>query len=148
MVEESCVFCRIIGGEEMVSLVYEDERAIAFLDVQPASRGHTLVVPKDHYETLFDLPDDLATHCVAVARRIAPGILAATKARALNLFSPNGHAGGQDVPHFHWHLIPVSTREEFVLQLPSADALVQSRSELDVMAARISRAIQSAAVVD
>jgi histidine triad (HIT) family protein len=83
-----------------------------------------------------------------VARRIAPGILAATKARALNLFSPNGHAGGQDVPHFHWHLIPVSAREEFVLQLPSPDALVQSRSELDVMAARISRAIQSAAVVD
>ncbi len=146
MVDESCVFCRIIGGEEMVSLVYEDERAIAFMDIQPASRGHTLVVPKDHYETLFDLPDDLAMHCMAVARRIAPGIIAATAARALNLFSPNGHAGGQDVPHFHWHLIPVSARDEFALQLPATNAPIPSRSELDVMAARIGRAIQSAAV--
>ncbi len=146
MVDESCVFCRIIGGEEMVSLVYEDERAIAFMDIQPASRGHTLVVPKDHYETLFDLPDDLAMHCMAVARRSAPGIIAATAARALNLFSPNGHAGGQDVPHFHWHLIPVSARDEFALQLPATNAPIPSRSELDVMAARIGRAIQSAAV--
>lgn len=142
--DSNCVFCRIIGGEEMVSLVYEDQHAIAFLDIQPASRGHTLVVPKDHHETLFDLPDDLAMHCLSVARRIAPGILSATEARALNLFSPNGHAGGQDVPHFHWHLIPVSAREEFVLQLPPPDAPIPSRSELDVMAARIGRAIQSA----
>jgi histidine triad (HIT) family protein len=144
MVEDSCVFCRIIGGMETVSLVYEDEIAIAFLDVQPASRGHTLVVPKDHFETLFDLPDDLALHCLAVARRIAPGLLAATGARALNVFSPNGHAGGQDVPHFHWHLIPVSAREEFALQLPPPDAPIPNRSELDVMAARIGSAIQAA----
>lgn len=147
MVDESCVFCRIIGGEEMVSLVYEDERAIAFLDIQPASRGHTLVVPKDHHETLFDLPDDLSSHCIEVARRIAPGILAATGAHALNLFSPNGHVGGQDVPHFHWHLIPVSVREDFILQLPPPGAAIPGRAELDVMAARIGRAIQSAAAL-
>lgn len=142
--DEHCVFCRIIGGEEMVSLVHEDEDAIAFLDIQPAAKGHTLVVPKMHHETLFQVPDALAMHCLAVARRIAPGILAATGARALNLFSPNGHAGGQDVPHFHWHLIPVSAREEFALQLPPQDAPIPSRSELDIMAARIGRAIQSA----
>src|SRR5690606_33764796 len=65
MVEESCVFCRIIGGEEMVSLVHEDDRTLAFLDIQPMSKGHTLIVTKDHYETLFDLPEDLAAHCLA-----------------------------------------------------------------------------------
>lgn len=138
----SCVFCRIIGGEETVSLVYEDAHALAFMDIQPASPGHTLVVPKQHHETLFDLPDDLAMHCLAVARRIAPGILAATEANALNIFSPNGHAGGQDVPHFHWHLIPVRSREDFPLQLPPPDAPIPSRSQLDVMAAVIGRAIQ------
>lgn len=143
MVEESCIFCRIIGGEEIVSLVYEDDRAIAFLDIQPMSAGHTLVVPKDHHETLFELPDDLALHCIAVAKRIAPGIQAATGANALNVFSPNGQAGGQDVPHFHWHLIPVHEGEVFVLQLPAEHAVIPMRSELDITAARISRAIQN-----
>ena len=144
MVEESCVFCRIIGGEEMVSLVYEDDRAIAFLDIQPMSRGHTLVVPKQHHETLFDLPDELAMHCLSVAKRILPGIQAATGADAVNVFSPNGQAGGQDVPHFHWHLIPVNEGDHFALQLPAQDAPILMRSELDITAARIGRAIQAA----
>ena len=134
MVDESCVFCRIIGGEETVSIVHEDDRAIAFMDIQPASPGHTLVVSRDHYPTLFETPDDLAAHCLQVAKRIAPGIRRATGA--------DGRAGGQDVAHFHIHLIPVRDGEEFALQLPPADAPIPSRSDLDVMAARISRAIQ------
>ncbi len=141
--QDQCVFCRIIGGEEMVSLVYEDDRALAFLDIQPVSTGHTLVVPKQHHETLFDLPDDIALHCIAVARRIAPGIRAATGAAAINVFSANGRAGGQDVPHFHWHLIPVQEGETFALQLPAHDAAVPMRSQLDITAARIGRAIQA-----
>jgi histidine triad (HIT) family protein len=126
----------------MVSIVHEDDRAIAFLDIQPMSRGHTLVVCKDHYPTLFDLPDDLAAHCIRLAKRIAPGIQRATGAEAINLFSANGRAGGQDVPHFHFHLIPVCEGEPFALQLPVDDAPVPMRSELDIMAARIGRAIQ------
>jgi histidine triad (HIT) family protein len=145
MVHANCIFCRLIGGEETVSLVYEDDRAIAFLDIQPSSPGHTLVVPKDHYETLFDLPEPLALHCIRVAKRIAPGIVAAVGASALNVFSPNGQAGGQDVPHFHWHLIPVREGDDFALQFPAEGAAIPSRSQLDVMAARIGRAIQSPA---
>jgi histidine triad (HIT) family protein len=141
-VDEHCVFCRIIGGEEMVSLVYEDHLAIAFLDIQPMSPGHTLVIPKEHYETLFDMPEELAAHCLAVARRIAPGLRRATAAQALNIFSANGRAGGQDVAHFHFHLIPVREGEPFALQLPLADAPVPMRAELDIMAARVGRAIQ------
>ena len=141
-VEESCIFCRIIGGEEMVSIVYEDKSAIAFLDVQPASHGHTLVVSKDHYETLFDLPEDLLTHCMAVAKRIAPGLRRAVGAQAINVFSANGKAGGQDVPHFHLHLIPIREGEPFALQLPPDDAPIPQRAELDITAARIGRAIQ------
>lgn len=146
MVEQSCVFCRIIGGEEMVSLVHEDDRTIAFLDIQPMSRGHTLIVTKEHYETLFDLPEDLAAHCLAVARRIAPGIQRATQAQAINIFSANGSAGGQDVLHFHLHMIPVLEGEPFALQLPMPDAPIPSRSELDITAARVGRAIQEAEV--
>lgn len=140
--DESCVFCRIIGGEEMVSVVYEDDRAIAFLDIQPMSRGHTLIVTKAHWETLFDLPHDLAAHCIGLARRLAPGLQSATGAVAVNLFCANGREGGQDVPHFHLHLIPVQAGEPFALQLPLADAPIPQREELDVTAARISRALQ------
>lgn len=143
--EESCIFCRIIGGEEMVSIVYEDKSAIAFLDVQPASHGHTLVVSKDHYETLFDLPEELLTHCMAVAKRIAPGLRRAVGAQAINVFSANGKAGGQDVPHFHLHLIPIREGEPFALQLPPDDAPIPQRAELDITAARIGRAIQEGA---
>jgi diadenosine tetraphosphate (Ap4A) HIT family hydrolase len=142
MVDESCIFCRIIGGEEMVSIVHEDDRAIAFLDTQPLSAGHTLVVSKDHYPTFFDLPDDLAAHCLALARRIGPGLQRATRAAAINLFSANGKAGGQDVQHFHFHLIPVRQGDDFPLQLPPDDGPLPQRSELDITAARISRAIQ------
>jgi histidine triad (HIT) family protein len=136
MVEPHCVFCRIIGGEEMVSLVHEDDRTIAFLDIQPMSQGHTLIATKDHYETLFDMPEDLAAHCLAVARRIAPGIQRSMGAHAINIFSANGKAGGQDVPHFHLHLIPVREGE------PLPDSPIPSRSELDVTAARVGRGIQ------
>jgi histidine triad (HIT) family protein len=147
MVDQHCVFCRIIGGEEMVSLVHEDDRTLAFLDIQPMSKGHTIIATKDHYETLFDLPEELAAHCLAVARRIAPGIQRALGAHAINIFSANGSAGGQDVPHFHLHLIPVREGEPFALQLPHPDAPIPSRSELDITAARVNRAIQQVDVV-
>jgi histidine triad (HIT) family protein len=147
MVDPHCVFCRIIGGEEMVSLVHEDDKTLAFLDIQPMSKGHTLIVTKDHFPTLFDLPEELAAHCLAVARRIAPGIQRAMDAAAINIFSANGSAGGQDVLHFHLHLIPVREGEPFALQLPVPDAPIPSRSELDITAARVSRAIQEAAAV-
>lgn len=139
---EHCVFCRIIHGEEMVSIVYEDDRAVAFMDIQPMSPGHLLVVSREHYENLFDTPDELVAHCLRVAKRLAPGIRQATGAEAVNLFSANGRAGGQDVLHFHLHLIPVKEGEEFDLQLPKPDAAAPSRSRLDVMAARIGRAVQ------
>lgn len=140
---EQCVFCRIIHGEETVSIVYEDDRAVAFMDIQPVSPGHVLVVSRSHHESLFDTPEDVATHCLQVARTLAPGIRQATGAEAINLFSANGRAGGQDVLHFHLHLIPVREGDEFPLQLPAQDAVVPSRSELNVMATRIGRAVQN-----
>src|SRR5690606_20133934 len=77
------------------------------------------------------------------ARRILPGLRTATGSRAINLFSPNGAHGGQDVFHFHLHLIPVPEGAPFPLQLPDPSAPVPSRTELDMMAARISQCIQT-----
>ena len=137
-----CVFCRIIGGEEMVSVIHEDDEVIAFLDIHPLFRGHVLVLPKAHYKNLFYVPEALAARTFAAARRIMPGLRRATGCRAVNLFSPNGADGGQDVFHFHLHLIPVPVGEPFPLQLPHPSAPVPSRSELDVMAARVTQCIQ------
>ena len=137
----NCVFCRIIGGAETVSIIYEDDEVLAFLDIQPLHRGHVLVVPRRHYKNLFYVPEDLAARVFATARRILPGLRRATGSRAINLFSPNGADGGQDVFHFHLHLIPVPVGQPFPLQLPDPSAPVPSRSELDVMAARINQCI-------
>lgn len=144
----SCVFCSIIGGEETVSVIHEDREIIAFLDIQPLHPGHVLVVPKQHYMDLFSVPEALAARTLATARRILPGLRKATGCRAVNLFSPNGAAGGQDVFHFHLHLIPVPEGAPFPLQLPDPSALVPSRSELDVMAARVGRCIQDELVAE
>lgn len=127
----------------MVSIVHEDDRALAFMDISPMSPGHTLVVSRDHYATILEMPDSLAAHCMIMAKRIAQGVRSATGAQAVNLFSANGRAGGQDVPHFHLHLIPVHEGESFALQLPTDSGPVQSRSQLDIMAARIGKAIQN-----
>jgi histidine triad (HIT) family protein len=137
----NCVYCRIIGGDEMVSVIYEDDEVISFLDIQPLYRGHVLVAPKKHFKNLFYVPEALAARTFATARRILPGLRRATGSRAINLFSPNGAHGGQDVFHFHLHLIPVPEGQPFPLQLPDPSAHVPSRSELDVMAARINQCI-------
>ncbi len=138
----TCVFCRIIGGDEMVSIIHEDEETIAFLDIQPLYPGHVLIVPKEHYKNLFYVPEALAARTFAVARRILPGLRKATGCRAVNLFSPNGADGGQDVFHFHLHLIPVPEGQPFPLQLPDPGAPVPSRSQLNVMATRVGQCIR------
>ena len=74
----NCVFCRIIGGDEMVSVIHEDPEIIAFLDIQPLHPGHVLVMPKEHYKNLFYVPDELAARTFDVARRILPGLRKAT----------------------------------------------------------------------
>lgn len=137
-----CVFCRIIGGAEMVSLIHEDEEVIAFLDIQPLHPGHVLVVPKAHYKNLFYVPEALAARVFSVAKGILPGLRKATGCRAVNLFSPNGADGGQDVFHFHLHLIPVPKDAPFPLQLPDPSAPVPTRSQLDVMATRVTACIR------
>jgi histidine triad (HIT) family protein len=138
----SCIFCKIIGGEETVSIIYEDEEVLAFLDIQPLYPGHVLVVPKPHYRNLFFVPEALAARTFATARRLLPGLARATGCRAVNLFSPNGADGGQSVFHFHLHLLPVPEGQPFPLQLPSASTPVPTRSQLDVMAVRVGQCIQ------
>lgn len=101
-----CIFCRIVRGEAPAHVVYEDEHTIAFLDINPLSRGHTLVIPKRHYRDLLGMPAEELAAVVAAAQRVAGAILTGLGADGVNLLHATGAAAGQTVFHFHLHLIP------------------------------------------
>ena len=100
------VFAKILRGEIPCHRIYEDDAVLAFLDVNPLSRGHTLVIPKEPAETLDQLSDDAAAAIGRVLPRIARAVLAATGARAYNVLQNNGADAHQAVFHVHFHVIP------------------------------------------
>ncbi|BAS27578.1 HIT family protein [Limnochorda pilosa] len=106
--EASCIFCRIVRGEAQASVAYEDDRAVAFMDIQPLSRGHLLVVPRLHAADLFALPDPLAAHLFVVTRRLALALRESHHPDGINVVQSNGRAAGQVVFHLHIHVIPRS----------------------------------------
>ncbi len=106
MNDESCVFCRIVQREAPASILYEDDEVLAFLDIRPLNEGHTLVIPKRHYETVYGIPDDLVAHIYKLVKRLAVAVKAATKADGVTIIQQNGHAAGQEVFHMHVHVVP------------------------------------------
>ena len=103
---DNCIFCRICSGDIPSTKVYEDERHLAFLDINPNSKGHTLIVPRKHSENLIDLGDDEARMLISTAKKVAGAIIKATGASGFNLIMNNGKDAGQEVPHVHIHIIP------------------------------------------
>ncbi len=103
---DSCIFCKIAGKEVPSSLVYEDETALAFLDIRPLNEGHTLVIPKEHYENIFDIPQELISYIHGVTKRVAIAVEKATQADGISIIQQNGKAAGQDIFHLHVHIIP------------------------------------------
>ena len=101
-----CIFCRIAAGRAPAAKVLETPRVLAFLDIAPVHYGHTLVIPKDHYETLLDLPDDLWMEIGQVARQVARALRQILFARGFNVAMNNFDAAGQVVFHAHVHVIP------------------------------------------
>jgi histidine triad (HIT) family protein len=101
-----CIFCAIVRGDAPSTRVYEDDRVIAILDIFPWTRGHTLVIPKHHSATIFDIGADDASAVINAARRLAPALRDAVGAEGMNLLQSNGSAAWQTVDHLHLHLIP------------------------------------------
>jgi histidine triad (HIT) family protein len=107
MTDDDCVFCRIVRGELPASTVHESDRVVAFLDIDPVTPGHVLVVPREHLVELADLTDELAGELVAVARRLAAALRrTALRCEGVNLFFADGEAAFQEVFHAHLHVIP------------------------------------------
>jgi histidine triad (HIT) family protein len=101
-----CIFCKIVTGAIPAAKVLETPEAIAFLDINPVNRGHTLVVPKAHHPHLADIPDAIAAATGALLPRLCRAVRAATGADGLNVIVNNGEATGQTIDHCHWHIIP------------------------------------------
>src|SRR3989344_2796069 len=103
---DDCIFCKIVRGEIPSSNVYTNDKVIAFLDVNPVNKGHVLIVPKEHYETLLDIPDNIVKELLVIAKRIGKSARKALKADGFNVGMNNFPAAGQVVFHAHLHVIP------------------------------------------
>ena len=106
MKHDDCIFCKIAHGEIPSSTIYEDEDFRVFLDLNPAARGHALIVPKEHYADLFELDEELCKKAMVLAKRLAVKMKAVLGSDGFNLMQNNGEAAGQTVFHFHLHMIP------------------------------------------
>ena len=101
-----CIFCKIAAGEIPSATIYEDEDFRAILDLGPATRGHALILPKQHYANLYEIPDELAEKAIVAAKKITSVMKDALPCDGYNIVQNNGEAAGQTVFHFHMHLIP------------------------------------------
>ena len=137
-----CAFCDLIKGAAEVSVCYDDAAAIAFMDIQPVNDGHVLVVPREHYERIEDVPREIGRHLYEVVAQLIPVIQEVTGAHDMNIVVSSGAAAGQDVMHYHIHLIPRRAGDGFDVQLPFAGSEMPDRTRLDALAARIISALR------
>jgi histidine triad (HIT) family protein len=134
MNEDSCIFCRIAQKQLPASCVYEDEKVMAFLDVRPLNEGHTLVIPKAHYENIFDVPQELNAYIHGVTKQIAIAVKKAMNADGISIIQQNGKAANQDVPHLHVHVIPRYKEQKMPSFSETSEA---NREQLSQTAAKI-----------
>lgn len=113
-----CIFCKIIQGQIPCAKIYEDDRVLSFMDINPINAGHSLVIPKQHYDTLFQVsPEDLG-HCIVVAQKVGIAAFKAVGAAGMNLLQNNYRAAGQLIDHVHFHIIPRFVEDGFITAWP------------------------------
>ena len=101
-----CIFCKIIAGEIPSFRYFEDDQFLAFMDINPLTRGHSLLIPKAHHATIHDMPGDLLQGLILRAQRLSKVLVDSLGAKGINLMQSNGRAANQIIDHFHMHLIP------------------------------------------
>ncbi|MBP3280512.1 MAG: HIT family protein [Butyrivibrio sp.] len=131
---DSCIFCKIANGEIPSNTIYEDDKFRVILDNGPATKGHALVIPKEHYANLFEMPQDLLADAAVVAKKVATNIKEKLSCDGLNLVQNNGETAGQTVMHFHLHIIPRYENDgQHILwnpTSPSAEELVEVKNTI------------------
>ena len=112
--DDNCIFCKIAAGEIPSKTLYEDEKFRVILDVGPASKGHALVIPKEHYPNLYELPAEEAAGAFLLAKEMITKMKDKLGCDGFNVLQNNGEAAGQTVFHFHMHLIPRKAGDQAV----------------------------------
>jgi histidine triad (HIT) family protein len=142
-VDFNCTFCAIAAKCAPAAMVYEDADVVAFLDIHPITEGHTLVIPRKHCRNLFDFDDASGKGIMHASRAVARALRAALNADGMNLFQSSERAGGQDVFHFHFHLVPRLLNDGLMAR-EGNDRLMRwrargnpTRAELDAVAQKI-----------
>lgn len=110
---QDCIFCKIIKGEIPSTKVYEDDAVLAFMDIGPVVKGHTLVIPKSHHNPLMETPPEVLHELIGVVQKIARAQMAGLQADGISIAQANGRAANQVVPHIHFHVIPRFTTDGF-----------------------------------
>jgi histidine triad (HIT) family protein len=130
MKDNSCIFCKIASGEIPSATLYEDEDFRVILDLNPASKGHALILPKEHYADLFEIPEETAAKAVGVAKKIGLKLTKGLNASGMNLLQNNGISAGQTVFHFHMHLIPRYDNDQMGLAWKPGKLTEENKAEI------------------
>ncbi len=134
MKKDDCIFCKIAAGEIPSRTLYEDDMFRVILDLAPATKGHALILPKEHASNLYELPDEIAARALVLAKKMAIQMTEKLGCDGFNLLQNNGEVAGQTIHHFHVHLIPRYKEDgqniEFVLGEPT-------QAELDAVKEQI-----------
>lgn len=101
-----CIFCKIVKQEIGCAKIFENDKILVFLDIRPANKGHCLVVPKQHYSTLLDIPDEILAELMVTAKKVCKALSLSCGNGGFNILMNNGVVAGQIVPHAHLHVIP------------------------------------------
>ena len=129
---ESCVFCKIARKEAPASVAYEDEKEIAFMSVPPINIGHTLVVPKKHYENIYEIPEEEVAYLYKIVKKLSHAVQKAVNAEGIRLIQNNGATAGQVIFHLHVHIIPMNKDQPWGHRLENrlADALKEDAKKI------------------
>jgi len=138
MTGEYCEFCKLVRKEGAVSCIFEDELVMAFLDIRPMNEGHTLVIPKRHYENIYKIPDEEVAHLFKIVKRVACAVKEGVNAEGISITQHNERAAGQDIFHLHVHIIPRYKGQK--LPKPS-DIPEAKREKLNEVARKVRRFI-------
>ena len=114
MRDANCIFCKIIGGEIPSNTIYEDDEFKVILDASPASKGHALILPKEHYADIYEIDEKTAGHAMQLEKKLAKHMTDVLKCDGFNIVQNNGEVAGQTVFHFHMHLIPRKAGDQAV----------------------------------
>lgn len=106
MMEKDCIFCKIAAGEIPARTIYEDNEFRVILDASPASKGHALILPKEHYANIYEIDEEIIAKAAKLAKRLAAHMTETLGCDGFNIVQNNGEVAGQTVFHFHMHLIP------------------------------------------